>query len=384
MHQVKTRSSTALRLYVSITCLLVSIGPSCAETFEDGRLEVFISIHRDMQAGNYVLEDEIVEFIGGAERTLDIAMQEIRWAEGGEWPIVDAIFAAARRGVKVRVIVEADYYDEDHAGNRALYERFEAEPNIAPMRDGNSAIFHNKFVIRDAGGENAALLAGSTNFTDTGTRANYNHIVIVHFPPASDPPSYYEMLARYQAEFDEAWSGVFGNHDPSEEPLRCWIGRTYARVYFAPDNDPDDHLLDLLCGARESLDVMVFTFGSSSPLMAGVINRWFTWEHQRARDANAQRRLRVATESQQAQYWSAYPPLLAMGVPVRVERNPHAKLHHKVAVIDEARVILGSYNWTLAANNRNDENLLVLSNREVAGLFTAAFDELWDEVLVAP
>ncbi len=365
-------------------CALTFSGYARAETFEGGKLEMYISTHADLQAGRYVLEEEIVDFISDAHATLDIAVQEIRREENGQWPIADAIVAAAGRGVRVRAIVEGDYYDDGHPGNLAFFEQLEREPGVEIIRDGNPAIFHNKFVIRDAGGENAALLTGSTNFTDTGTRANYNHIVVVNFPPVSRPPSYYAMLARYQEEFDEAWSGVFGNQAPSEEPLRCWIGRTYARVYFAPDNDPDDHLLDLLLGARQSLDVMVFTFGSSSPLMAGVINRWFTWEHQRAGGATADRRLRVATESQQAQYWSAYPPLLAMGVPVRLERNPNAKLHHKVAIIDEARVILGSYNWTLAANDRNDENVLVLSNREVAGLFTAAFDELWDEVLVAP
>ncbi|MFW6156231.1 MAG: phospholipase D-like domain-containing protein [Armatimonadota bacterium] len=367
-----------------VACALAWAGCAHAETFEGGKLEVYISSHADLQAGRYVLEEEIVGFIEGARETLDIAVQEIRWSEDGEWPIAEAILKAARRGVQVRVIVEGDYYDDAHPGNLAFFEQLEREPSVEIMRDDNPAIFHNKFVIRDAAGQDAALLTGSTNFTDTGTRANYNHIVVINFPPVSRSPSYYAMLSRYQAEFDEAWSGVFGDHEPSQEPLRCWIGRTYARAYFAPDNDPDDHLLDLLLGARDSLDVMVFTFGSSSPLMAGVVNRWFTWEHQRTREATARRRLRVATESQQAQYWSAYPPLLAMGVPVRVERNPNAKLHHKVAIIDEARVILGSYNWTLAANNRNDENLLVLSNREVAGLFTAAFDELWDEVLVAP
>ena len=208
--------------------------------------------------------------------------------------------------------------------------------------------------------------------------------MVVNFPPLSRPPSYYAMLERYQDEFDEAWGGVFGKYRPGEEPLRAWIGRTYVRVYFAPDHNPAHHLLDLLCGARESLDVMVFTFASSSPLMAGIINRWFTWEHQRARDSAAERRLRVAMESQQAQYWSAYPALVAIGAPVRLERNPNAKLHHKVAIIDGRQVILGSYNWTRPANNQNDENILVLSSRAVADLFTAAFDELWHDVLVAP
>lgn len=368
-----------------VACAVLCAGFVRAETFEGGKLEVYISRHADFEAGDYLLEEEIVEFIDEAQLTLDIAVQEIRWDDEGEWPIAEAIFRAAERGVRVRVIVEADYYDEEHPGNATLFEAFEVAENIEAKRDENSATFHNKFAIRDARGARAALLTGSANFTDTGVRANYNHIVIVNFPPAEgDAPGYYALGRRYQEEFDEAWSGVFGDHDPAEEPLTCWIGRTYTRVYFSPDNDPDDHLLDLLCEAKDSLDVMIFTFASNSPMMAGVINRWFTWDYQAERREEPPRGLRIAMESQQAQYWSAWPVLKRLGVPTRLEVNPDRKLHHKVAIIDGRRVVLGSYNWTRPANDENDENTLVLSNREVADLFTAAFDELWTEVLVEP
>ncbi|MBD3293581.1 MAG: hypothetical protein GF393_11710 [Armatimonadia bacterium] len=372
-------------MLLAVVCAAVCAGYAQAETFEGGKLEVYVSRHADLEAENYVLEQQIVEFIDEARLTLDIAVQEIRWDGEGEWPIAEAIFRAADRGVQVRVIVEADYYDDEHPGNATLFEAFEVAENIEAKLDDNSATFHNKFVIRDARGPRAALLTGSANFTDTGVRANYNHIVIVNFPPADgDPPSYYAMGTRYQEEFDEAWSGVFGDLDPAEEPLTCWIGRTYTRVYFSPDNDPDDHLLDLLCEAKDSLDVMVFTFTSNSPLMAGVINRWFTWDYQAERREEPPRGLRIAMESQQAQYWSAYPPLCAVGVPVKLEVNPDRKLHHKVAIIDGRRVVLGSYNWTRPANEENDENTVVLTNSEVSDLFTEAFDELWTEVLVAP
>jgi phosphatidylserine/phosphatidylglycerophosphate/cardiolipin synthase-like enzyme len=373
------------RLVLAMMCALLCVTGAVAETFEGGKLEVYISRHADLEAGDYVLEREIVGFIDEAQLTLDIAVQEIRWREEGAWPIADAIFRAAERGVQVRVIVEADYYDDEHSGNATLFHAFEVAENIEARPDENSATFHNKFVIRDAGGADAALLTGSANFTDTGVRANYNHIVIVNFPPVDGAaPSYYAMRERYQEEFDEAWGGVFGDHDPAEEPLTCWIGRTYTRVYFSPDNDPDDHLLDLLCDAKDSLDVMVFTFSSNSPLMAGIINRCFTWDHQAARREEAPRGVRIALESQQAQYWSASPALCAIGAPVKLEIDPDRKLHHKVAIIDGRRVVLGSYNWTRPANEENDENTLVLSNRDVADLFTEAFDELWTEVLVAP
>ncbi len=363
-------------LQVIAVCALCA-GVAQAETFEKGRLEVYLSRPADLDARRYVLQDQIVSFIEQAQMSLDVAVQEIRRDEAGEWPIPEAIFDAARRGVQVRMILEADYYDEDHPGNRALLEAFEAAENIEAKLDDNPATFHNKFAIRDARGPRAALLTGSTNWTDTGTRANYNHVVIVNFPPVTEEPSYYAMGRDYQEEFNEAWSGTFGNHEPEERMGRYWIGRTYTRVLFSPDNDPDDYLLDLICEADRSLDVMVFTFTSSSPLLAGAINRWFTWQHQCERGDREDVRLRVATEGTQTAYWSAWEPLASLGIPVRREINPERKLHHKVAIIDDKRVVLGSYNWTRPANEENDENTLILTNPEVADLFTEAFSELW-------
>ena len=69
-------------------------------------------------------------------------------------------------------------------------------------------------------------------------------------------------------------------------------------------------------------------------------------------------------------------------MPWRLEIS-EAKLHCKVGIIESEKVIVGSYNWTPAANNENDENTLVIKNADIAQLFTDAFNELWHEVLVA-
>ena len=86
-------------------------------------------------------------------------------------------------------------------------------------------------------------------------------------------------------------------------------------------------------------------------------------------------------EKEQCKFWSAYPALKKLGIPVKFE-NTSAKLHHKVGIIDNRKVILGSYNWTLSANEENDENVIVVSSSDIANLFTQAFNELWDNVLV--
>jgi len=53
------------------------------------------------------------------------------------------------------------------------------------------------------------------------------------------------------------------------------------------------------------------------------------------------------------------------------------KLHHKFAVIDGARVITGSFNWSPSAAHQNDETLLLIESPLLAAHFTREMDRLW-------
>ncbi|MEL7052853.1 MAG: phospholipase D-like domain-containing protein, partial [Cyanobacteria bacterium J06588_5] len=53
------------------------------------------------------------------------------------------------------------------------------------------------------------------------------------------------------------------------------------------------------------------------------------------------------------------------------------KLHHKFAVVDDTTVIVGSQNWSHAANTENDETLLVIRNPTVAAHFNREFERLY-------
>jgi phosphatidylserine/phosphatidylglycerophosphate/cardiolipin synthase-like enzyme len=64
--------------------------------------------------------------------------------------------------------------------------------------------------------------------------------------------------------------------------------------------------------------------------------------------------------------------LRANNITVVLDGNPYL-MHHKFAVIDEEIVIVGSYNWTLAAEERNDESVVIIRDRELAQLFEQEF-----------
>ncbi|MEM1952212.1 MAG: phospholipase D-like domain-containing protein [Candidatus Caldarchaeum sp.] len=64
------------------------------------------------------------------------------------------------------------------------------------------------------------------------------------------------------------------------------------------------------------------------------------------------------------------------GVDVKLDGNPHL-MHYKFMVADSMIVMTGSYNWSRAAEDLNDENVVFLKGREVVELFELELAELW-------
>ena len=51
---------------------------------------------------------------------------------------------------------------------------------------------------------------------------------------------------------------------------------------------------------------------------------------------------------------------------------------HKFAVIDNRKVITGSFNWSPSAAQTNDETLLVIHSPQLVKPFTREMDRLWE------
>jgi len=76
--------------------------------------------------------------------------------------------------------------------------------------------------------------------------------------------------------------------------------------------------------------------------------------------------------------YSEMGPLYCAGAAVRQDGNP-GMLHHKVIIIDETVVVTGSLNFSDNAANSNDENVLILADAGIAGLYLEEFDRRWAE-----
>ena len=73
-------------------------------------------------------------------------------------------------------------------------------------------------------------------------------------------------------------------------------------------------------------------------------------------------------------------PLLAQ---IKIE-NFKGNVHHKFAVIDvegsDPVVILGSYKWSKKGGYENDENTLIVHDRDLARSYYAEWQRLWSEL----
>ena len=73
---------------------------------------------------------------------------------------------------------------------------------------------------------------------------------------------------------------------------------------------------------------------------------------------------------------SEYERLLNAGVDVRLDGNPYL-MHHKFMIVDGKIVVTGSYNWSYSAEERNDENLVVILSPSIAKLYEDEFNRIW-------
>jgi len=88
-------------------------------------------------------------------------------------------------------------------------------------------------------------------------------------------------------------------------------------------------------------------------------------------------KVRLYLDQDQVDYkYSQSRFLVQKGIKTRISTN-NCIMHHKFAIIDNHLLLTGSYNWTFSANNRNDENLMVIDDPELIEIFQNQFVHLW-------
>lgn len=338
-----------------------------------GNIEFYVGPH---QAGAQDdLEAVIVNFLDQAQSTLDIAVQEL-----DDDNIAQAVLRAAERGVRIRMVLEADYLVAKrrsttpytpmgpHEPNRKIHDAL-LRSKIWVRTDYNPKIFHQKFAVRDG----QSVLTGSTNWTTTGTSKNLNHIIVIHDR---------KVAREFAREHKDIRAGNFGrNSSAPSRPSEIIVSGVRVKTLFAPEHSPEMEIIKQFVKARQRVDFAMFTFAKSSGIDDAMILR--------AEQGFPVRGLLDARQG--AQRWAATPALQAAGVELRQVKKSSkvGKLHHKLMVVDDRLIIGGSFNYTGPANTTNDENIIVLGDldlpaatqdnaRRLAAYARAEINRIWE------
>lgn len=364
------------------------------------------------------LEQIIIDGINSAQTTLQIAVQEFRLPR-----IAQALADRARAGVKVSVILENQYstpyssftpaqiaalpkrdrqrYDDNKAimdaNKDGTIDAEEIQTRDALVvldragifriddRSGTTGLMHHKFMIIDG----KQTIVTSANWTPSdihgdilnpNSRGNANNLVKINSS---------EIANAFQTEFNLMWEKKQFKRKKGDRPTQTFtIGRSIVQIHFSPTEKRSDWntssngvIAETLTTAKTSIDLALFVFSdvklsaklaplTKKPIaIRGLFDPGFmTRPYSKSLDMLG---LTVPCQGKNSNPWN--PPAQSVGVP---KLPPGDLLHHKFAIVDRSRVILGSHNWTSAANHTNDETLLILTNPQVAAHYQQEFDRL--------
>jgi phosphatidylserine/phosphatidylglycerophosphate/cardiolipin synthase-like enzyme len=141
---------------------------------------------------------------------------------------------------------------------------------------------------------------------------------------------------------------------------------TATEVYFSPNGGCQEVIIKKIKSATDTIDIAMYYF-TSVPIAEALA---------KAEKRGVEVRMYL-DKSQRKGKWSKSSYLAKNGVEIRYKKG-NGLMHHKFAVIDEKVLITGSYNWTKAAEGRNDENLLVIYDEKVVKRYLCKFKELWN------
>ncbi len=325
--------------------------------------------------GNVPLDSVAAHLVSMADYSIDFCFYNLLSEK-----VVDSLIAAHNRGVKIRVITEANHRDN--------WSFVELENHGIPVIDDTTGpnsgygYMHNKFMVidfRDSTDTNDDwILTGSHNLQDPDWGENY--IVIRS----------HSLARAYTMEFEEMW----GSHSDYPNPSNCRFGTRKTdntphyfvvdgipmELYFSPSDNALSHVIDAVRTADYEIDFCIFAF-TRQDLCDTMRNRWdegvmVQGVFDRADWLGPYSKSRDMT-GLSGHVW--VPP-----APVYCDSLPET-LHHKYMVIDaqypnsDPILITGSMNWSNRGNNTNDENTLIIHDYRIANLYLQEFVARYEE-----
>lgn len=354
-HNEQNKKAFKLKKGVSIINIPTIKEPPLIKT--DGGISIMYSdFTKKLKPDNLCSSNECKAFLhltDSAKESIDIAIYGY-----DEIPkITEAIKRAKARGVKIRFI-----YDEHSNPEKTYYKSNNIIKDLAEVYRSDKSnsitqtnmLMHNKFVIFD----NNTVFTGSMNFSRTGLSGyDANNVIIINSK---------EIAEYYGKEFEQMISGKFHNQKSKiTSSNRFQLGSSSVEVYFSPQDKSSFRIIELIKETKHYIYIPTFLITHTQ------ISNELIFAKKRGVD------VRIIMDANNVYTThTKHAFLRANGIPLKVE-NYAGKLHSKAMIIDDEYIIAGSMNFSNSGENKNDENLLVIKNSELAKSYKKFFLYLW-------
>jgi phosphatidylserine/phosphatidylglycerophosphate/cardiolipin synthase-like enzyme/DNA/RNA endonuclease YhcR with UshA esterase domain len=336
------------------------------QSLSSGSIKVYFTRTVDTSVASYqqayqaddALDDTLIAYIDRATKSIDMAIYNFNVA--GISNIAAALNAAHARGVRVRVI---------HNGNTAnlAIAQLSGIYSLASPTSAAYGIMHNKFVVFDVNHSDPLkphVWTGSMNFHADEIHHYANNVLILQD----------QTLAKaYTIEFEEMWGDTglipnannarFGPDKRDNTPHEFIIGGRRIESYFSPSDGVNEVIKNCIGTTNHELmiETMLITRSDIGYAISDIDDLGIP-VHVIVNDTGectptVNGTLMSALGSNYREYGESYI------------------LHNKLMAADynhpasDPLVLTGSHNWSNAADQRNDENTLVIHDSIIPNLY---------------
>ena len=217
-------------------------------------------------------------------------------------------------------------------------------------------LMHNKFCVVDG----KKVSTGSMNPTENDAHKNNNNLLFIDSSA---------IAKNYEEEFQELWGGIFKKGDKVKTPKIKLNDQIRIETYFCPEDACAEQVREELKKAEKSVYFMTFSFTHEGIANVLLLKNLDGLE------------IKGVMEVRQISKHSQFNRLMQNQVEVRKDGNKN-NLHHKVFIVDEKTVVTGSFNPTANGDQRNDENMIIIEDEEIALKFVEEFWKVHGEAAV--
>jgi phosphatidylserine/phosphatidylglycerophosphate/cardiolipin synthase-like enzyme len=284
----------------------------------------------------------------------------------------DVVSRLEQLGPRLKVIIDDDGSHGDvDSGETQAEKRLVASAGRGNVkRQHLGKLQHNKTIVVD-GPKVQAAVCGSTNFSWRGFFVQSNNAVVVRGKTAIEP-----FLAAFEAYSQHDDAAGFGE-TAAAQLTEIGLDGIDARVGFSPYAKQNALLATIAGDIGKTTSCLfyslAFLFQTPGPIL-DAINKVTQDDNKFVYGISDKRVGGIDLQKPGGNVAPVSPSALGKNAPEPFKSEPTGgggnRMHHKFVVIDfdkpSARVYLGSYNFSAAADTKNGENLLLIRDRRIA------------------